>query len=194
MPTKGARKSSSKKAPGRPLKVPLKESFIHVKEEDISVDDEESCPQVDEEESGPQDEEPSQLSGASFYSHGSSTTSVLSSSPGRASVVAKPKNRLPAKRGPAAIVLLNCQTAPLPYSLFRYNESIAKGLDEFEPYKPLLESKNYTTVKVWARQHDLHKLQYIYCVNYCIGVGFTIQHDGEIKGLHKTCSSHSSGI
>ena len=64
MPIKGARKSSSKKAPGRPLKVPLKESFIHGQDEDISVDDEERCPQDDEEQSGPQDEEPSQLSGA----------------------------------------------------------------------------------------------------------------------------------
>ena len=54
-------------------------------------------------------------------------------------------------KGSSSVIQLNHQCIPLPLEKFLYNEAIV-GLSEFEPYKPLLENKNYPTVKVWVLQ------------------------------------------
>lgn len=53
-------------------------------------------------------------------------------------------------RAPPSVLELNRSCTSLPYEKFPYNEAIAAALDDFEPYKPLVESKHYPTVKVWV--------------------------------------------
>ena len=68
------------------------------------------------------------------------------------SALATPRSSRSNSRAPPIAIVLNDQFTPLPQEKFLYDEAIAKALDDFEPYKPLLESKNYPSVKVWVLQ------------------------------------------
>ena len=159
MPSKAPKpKAPPKKAAGRPPKPPL---MAPLKQEmDSESEDSGSETQEDYKLTAFRGERSSSTSGLSSQgsqSQDTPTSSGLSSQGSQGeftirSSLATPRSSRSNSRAPPVAIVLNDKCTPLPQEKFLYDEAIAKALDDFEPYKPLLESKNYPSVKMWVLQ------------------------------------------
>ena len=130
MPSKARKVPPKMAATGRPT-MPPPMTPVDESESSESASREQASTQSTQ---GPSSQESLEISEISHTSAGTTGTSKGSS------------------KGSSSVIQLNHECIPLPLEKFLYDEAIAKGLSEFEPYKPLLENKNYPTVKVWVLQ------------------------------------------
>ena len=89
----------------------------------------------------------------SFQGNQSQISPESSDANPRSSGLVTPRSSKSSSRAPPQMIILNDKYTPVPIEKFNYDDTIATGLDEFEPYKPLVDSKYFTSVKVWVLLH-----------------------------------------
>ena len=165
MPSK-ASKAPPKKATSRPPRPPPmapRPPPMATRELGVESESEDSGSETDEEEgfvivkAADVEQESSFTSGLSSQTSQSQSTPGSSlatprSSEGSQSLVT-PRSSKSSSRAPPQMIILNDKYTPVPIEKFNYDDTIATGLDEFEPYKPLVDSKYFTSVKVWVLLH-----------------------------------------